>query len=165
MSGNAIEKNKVVAMTYRIIDESDNVAEQSDIPMEYIHGVSNTMFPKVEQALIGKHIGDTVEGVLMPEEGFGSHIADLTFTDDVENVPPEFRFVGAKPSFQNEFGDVKEFVVSKIDNNKLTVDGNHPFAGQTVKFIIDVVGVRDATEIELRQGEPLSTGTGPGMIQ
>lgn len=165
MSQDIIEKNKVVAMTYRIIDESGNVAEQSDIPVEYIHGVSDTMFEKVEQALLGKQVGDTVEVELSPEEGFGPHQPDLTFTDKLENVPPEFRFVGARPSFENEYGDVKEFVVSKIEDGKLTVDSNHPFAGQTVKFIIDVVGVRDATEVELQQGEPLSASAGPGTIQ
>jgi FKBP-type peptidyl-prolyl cis-trans isomerase SlyD len=165
MSEDVIEKNKVVAMTYRIIDETGNVAEQSDIPVEYIHGVNDTMFEKVEQALEGKHIGDSVEVELSPEEGFGPHHPELTFTDDVENVPPEYRFVGAKPSFQNEHGDVKEFVVSKIENGKLTVDGNHPFAGQTVKFIINVVGVRPATEMELQQGEPLSASAGPDTVQ
>lgn len=164
MSEEKIEQNRVVTMTYRIVDECGDVAEQLDMPVEYLHGVSQNMFAKVEQALVGKKPGDTVEVELTPEEGFGPYISDLAITDNVENVPPEFRYVGARPSFQNEYGEVKDFVVSKIENGKLTVDGNHPFAGQTVKFIINIVGVRNATDIELQQGEPVSA-SGSGMIQ
>ena len=100
-----IEKCKVVSFTYQIIDGHGKLFEQSDIPLEYIHGKDNEMFVKVEQALEGKRPGDSVEVTLNPEEGFGQPNSNLCFTDDIENVPPEFRFVGARPTFQNAQGD------------------------------------------------------------
>ena len=152
MSGQIVTKHKVVSITYRILDEKGELVEQSDIPIDYIHGTENDMFAKVEQALEGKTVGDTVEVVLPPEDGFGHADPNMTFTDDIENVPPEYRHVGARPMFQNEHGDVTEFFVSKIENGKLTVDGNHPFAGKTMTFTVDVVAIRDATEEELSGG-------------
>ena len=152
MSDQIVTKHKVVSITYRILDEKGEVVEQSDIPIDYIHGTENDMFAKVEQALEGKTVGDTVEIVLPPEDGFGHADPNMTFTDDIENVPPEYRHVGARPMFQNEHGDVTEFVVSKIENGKLTVDGNHPFAGKTMTFNVDVGAIRDATDEELAGG-------------
>ena len=152
MSDQIVAKNKVVSITYRILDEQGELVEQSDIPVDYIHGGDNDMFPKVEQALEGKTVGDSVEVLLPPDDGFGHADPSMTFTDDIENVPPEYRHVGARPMFQNEHGDVTEFVVSKIENGKLTVDGNHPFAGKTMTFNVDIVAIRGATAEELTGG-------------
>ena len=147
-----VTKGKVVSITYRIFNEQGDLVEQSDIPVDYVHGADNDMFAKVENALEGKTVGDTVDVVLPPEAGFGFPNPSLTFTDDLENVPPEFRHVGARPMFQNEQGEVTEFVVSKVENDKVTVDGNHPFAGKTMTFKVDVVAIRDATEEEMQDG-------------
>ncbi|MGD8594576.1 MAG: peptidylprolyl isomerase [Gammaproteobacteria bacterium] len=151
-SDQIVTKNKVVSITYRILDDRGGLVEQSDIPIDYIHGTDNDMFAKVEQALEGKTVGDTVEVVLPPEDGFGHADPSMTFTDDIENVPPEYRHVGARPMFQNEHGDTTEFVVRKIENGKLTVDGNHPFAGKTMTFKVDVVAIRDVSDDELAGG-------------
>jgi FKBP-type peptidyl-prolyl cis-trans isomerase SlyD len=152
MSDKIVTKHKVVSITYRILNEQGELVEQSDIPIDYVHGTDNDMFAKVEQALEGKTVGDTVEVELPPDDGFGHGDPSLTFTDDIENVPAEFRHVGATPMFQNENGEVTEFVVRKVENGKLTVDGNHPFAGKTMTFKVGVVGIRDATENELTSG-------------
>ena len=149
MNKETIDANKVVTFTYQILDEQGGIMEHSDVPMEYIHGVSGTMYPKVEQALNGRAIGDMVEVVLTPQEGFGEHDPNLTFTDDIDNVPEELRWVGAKPAFENVQGEVTEFMVSSIDGDQLTVDGNHPFAGKTVTFRIKVVNIRQATREDL----------------
>jgi len=148
-----ISKHKVVSFTYQILDEAGDIAEHSDVPMEYIHGhhLGNGMYPKVEQALDGKAVNDLVEVVLPPKDGFGEYDPELAFTDDIDNVPEEFRWVGARPTFENEKGEVVEFEVSKIENGKLTVNGNHPFAGKTVTFRITVVSIRQATEADLKQ--------------
>lgn len=152
MSEELIEKSKVVTFTYQILDEQGTIVEHSDMPMEYIHGVSGTMYPKVEWTLQGKTIGNTVEVDLPPQEGFGEYNPDLVFTDHIDNVPQEFRWVGATPAFENERGEVMEFTVSKIEGDQLTVDANHPFAGKTVTFRIKVVNVRPASDAELRDG-------------
>ena len=163
MSELCVAKNQVVSITYRIFNENGELAEQSDLPVDYIHEMENPMFEKIEQALDNKHIGDTVEVELSPEEGFGMHDPNLCFTDDLENVPHEYRYVGARPSFQNESGEIMELVVTKIENGKLTVDANHQFAGQTVKFQVDVVGIRPATKDELEGTAIVSTA--PNRLQ
>jgi FKBP-type peptidyl-prolyl cis-trans isomerase SlyD len=152
MSEAVIAKDKVVAVTYAIVDESGRILEQSDIPVYYVHRGPNDMFPDVEDALEGHSIGDSVEVVLPPEKAFGYHDPALTFTDDIDNVPPQFRQVGAQVEMQNDEGDVRTFFVSKIEGDKLTVDGNHPFAGKTLTYAVTVADIRDASDDEIRNG-------------
>ncbi|WP_455196854.1 FKBP-type peptidyl-prolyl cis-trans isomerase [Kaarinaea lacus] len=157
----SISNKNVVTFTYQILDEDGNIVEHSDVPMEYIHGASGAMYPKVEQALEGKVVGVTVEVVLSPKDGFGEHDPNLTFTDHIDNVPQEYRWVGAKPAFENESGEVMELLVSKIEGDQLTVDANHPLAGKTVTFRIKVLDVRKASAAELSG----NVSPGPGTLQ
>lgn len=152
MSDSVVSKHKVVAITYSIIDESGVILEQSDIPVYYVHGGPNDMFPDVEAALDGRALGDSVEVVLPPEKAFGYHDPGMTFTDELANVPPEFRRVGAEVEMQNERGETRSFFVSKIEADKLTVDGNHPFAGKTLTYAVTVADIRDASEEEKQKG-------------
>jgi FKBP-type peptidyl-prolyl cis-trans isomerase SlyD len=155
MGEQVVSKHKVVSFTYSITDETGKTVEQSDIPLEYIHGAHNSqMFPKVEAALDGKSIGDTVDVTLAPDEAFGQHDPSLTFIDDIDNVPPEYRFVGARPRFENEKGESMELLVTKIEDGKITVDANHPFAGKTITFHVTVDGIRNAHESEIGSGVP-----------
>ena len=154
----AIRKGKVVSVTYTLHDERGQIFEQSDIPVPYLHGHASGLFDKIEQLLEGKHSGDSIEATLSPEEGFGPHDSALTFTDDLESVPPELRFLGASLEAQNAKGEMLNFVVKRIENGKLTVDANHALAGQTVKFRVTVLDVRDATPDELRAGQPGASG-------
>lgn len=152
MSVPTVEKHKVVAITYSILDETGVILEQSDIPVYYVHKGPNDMFPEVEEALDGQQLGDAVEVVLMPEQAFGYPDPEATFTDDIENVPAEFRNVGAEVQMQNDRGEVRTFIVSKIEDGKLTVDGNHPFAGKTLTYAVTVADIRDASEEEKKKG-------------
>lgn len=147
-----VGKDKVVGVSYSIIDNSGVVIEQSDIPMYYLHGGPNEMFPDVEQALEGRSRGDSVEVVLSPEKAFGNHDPNMTFTDNIDNVPPEFRHVGAEVQMQNDSGETRTFFVSRIEEGQLTVDGNHPFAGKTLTYALTVADIRDATEEEKQNG-------------
>jgi FKBP-type peptidyl-prolyl cis-trans isomerase SlyD len=153
-----IESNKVVSVTYSIFDDNGDILEQNELPVTYIHGGHSDLFEKLERALTGKTIGDEISVTLSPEEGFGLHNPDLTFVDDLENVPEELRFVGAELEAQNASGEVLKFTVSDIGDNQLTVDGNHPFAGKTVTFKVKVAEVRDATADELTSGKPGTQG-------
>lgn len=152
MSDEVVGRHKVVGIRYAILDETRVILEQSDLPIYYVHGGPNQMFPEVEQALEGRAVGESVEVVLPPEKAFGYHDPKLTFTDEIDNVPPQFRRVGAEVEMQNEQGEVRSFFVSRIEDGKLTVDGNHPFAGKTLTYAVTVLDVRDATEQEKRQG-------------
>jgi FKBP-type peptidyl-prolyl cis-trans isomerase SlyD len=154
----AIRKDKVVSVTYMLHDERGEIFEQSDLPVPYLHGHASGLFDKIEQLLEGRHSGDSFEATLTPEEGFGPHDPALTFTDDIGNVPPELRHLGARLEAQNASGELLTFVVTRIENGKLTVDANHPLAGQTVKFRVTIRDVRDASPDELRTGQPGAAG-------
>lgn len=161
MSDQYVARNKAVFFTYSITDDQGNVLEQNDLPMGYIHGAESGIIGKVEAALEGHKTGDTVEVRLNPEEGFGPRDPALTYTDDLENVPDEYRQLGAEVQFQNEGGEVRTFVVTNIADGKLTLDGNHPFAGKDLIFNVKVTEIRDATEDEIREGRP---GNGSSMV-
>ncbi len=149
-----VAKNKVVAISYRIRASAGGVLEIRDVPVAYLHGGVSDLFPKIEQALDGKAAGDTVSVTLTPEDGFGGRNPRLTFTDDLENAPPELREIGKEFEAQNARGESMVFKVIAIGDGKITVDANHPFAGQTLTFDVTVQDVRDATSEELRLGRP-----------
>ena len=147
-----IKRDKFVSLTYTITDENDEILERIDMPVNYVHGRDSQVIEKVEKALEGCAQGDEISVELSPAEGFGEHQAELTFIDQIDNVPPEFRHIGAEVEFQNDKGESRMFRVSKIENGKLTVDGNHPFAGKVITYNIKVNGVRDATPDEIANG-------------
>lgn len=147
-----ISENKFVSLTYSITDESDTVLEYSDQPIQYIQGLNGQVIKKIEQSLEGHRVGDLVMVTLSPEEGFGEHQAELTFSDDISNVPPQFHAIGAEVEFQNDHGESKIFRVTRIEDGRLTVDGNHPYAGKTITYNITIKEVRDATPDELSNG-------------
>ena len=152
MTGLFVENNKVVSFTYSIVDDSGELLEQSDLPISYVHGGKHDLFDKVVQALDGSVIDDAVEVSLTPEEGFGPHDPELTYTDDIDNVPAEFRRIGAEVEMMNDSGESRTFIVTRIEDGKLTVDGNHPMAGKVITFRIKVIDIRDASPEELVNG-------------
>ncbi len=147
-----ISKNKFVSLTYTITDENNNILERIDMPVQYIQGVKSQVIEKIENALDGHKEGDLVHVTLSPEEGFGPHQPELTFSDDINNVPPQFHSIGAEVEFQNDQGESKIFRVTHIEDGKLTVDGNHPLAGKKITYNVTVTKVRDATADELKHG-------------
>jgi FKBP-type peptidyl-prolyl cis-trans isomerase SlyD len=152
MAEERVEKHKIVDVTYTITDEKGEVLEAVEIPVSYLHGGESGLFEEVEAALEGKAVGEVVQVTLPPERGFGEWNPSMTYTDAIENVPPEYHRVGAKAEFTNEKGESMEMVVTHVDQGTVTLDGNHPFAGKTVTFNVKVAAVRDATPEEIRQG-------------
>jgi FKBP-type peptidyl-prolyl cis-trans isomerase SlyD len=145
-----VRTGKLVALTYSIRDEQGNLLEQTDLPVTYIHGGNNELIGGMDRAVTGKAVGDEVELSLSPERsGFGLHDPELTFTDVIENVPPELRHLGAEVNMQNDAGEVRTFYVTRIADGRLTVDGNHPFAGKHLIVSVRIHEVRDPTPAEL----------------
>jgi FKBP-type peptidyl-prolyl cis-trans isomerase SlyD len=163
-SPECVASQTVVSFTYVILDEAGHVLEQSDLPMSYIHGVDGKMYPKVENAMHGARVGDKVEVELSPAEGFGDPDPEMLYVEKLENVPSEYRRIGAEAIFENEEGETITMKVIKIEDDELTLDANHPFAGKTVKFRITVVGLRVATSQEIGSGEVVDM-QGPLTIQ
>jgi len=153
MSLTKISRNKAVQFTYTISDNEGNVVEQVDLPINYVHGAGKMgLINCVENAMQGCCEGDSVSVEVPPADGFGEYDPELTFTDDIENVPEQFRKTGAQVEMANDAGETKTFFVSSIEDGKLTLDGNHPLAGKTAKFSIKILQVRDATASEIRDG-------------
>jgi len=147
-----IVKNKFVSLSYTITDDEDNILEYIDTPIQYIHGIKSQVIEKIATALEGHMVGDLVHVPLTPEEGFGTYQPELTFSDDLNNVPSEFHTIGAEVEFKNDQDESKIFRVIEVTETKLTVDGNHPFAGKNIIYNITIQTVRDATKNELKYG-------------
>ncbi len=155
-----VTQNKLVYITYSILDERGMVVEQHDLPVGYVQGANSGILPAIESAVAGRKIGERIEIKLAPEDGYGLRDESLVFTDDIDNVPPQFRRVGAEVMFENKSGENKVFYVTSIDDGKLTLDGNPSLAGQTVTCLVNVMDIREATPEEIRNGRPLDVQTG-----
>ena len=151
----SVTKNKLVTITYIIKGEDGETIEQNDVPVSYVHGVGSELLPLLEAALDDHQVKDIVAVTISPEDGFGVHDPELIFSDKIDNVPEEFRYVGAQAQFENEAGESKTFIVSKIEDDMLTLDGNHLFAGKTIKFEVTIHDIRDASEEEIANKAPL----------
>jgi len=161
MTEQTVQNGKYVTLSYTIVDEDGNVVEQHDIPIGYVHGSDTQLIGGMDRAVQGKKAGDEVEVILTPDiSGFGDYDPTLTFTDDLENVPPEFRHIGAEVAMQNDAGETRTFHVSKIEDGKVTIDGNHPLAGKTLKVIVRIHEVRDAAA-----GEEQTSGINAVQMQ
>ncbi|OGU20970.1 MAG: peptidylprolyl isomerase [Hydrogenophilales bacterium RIFOXYD1_FULL_62_11] len=155
-----VVRHKLVYITYSILDQRGMVVEQHDVPVGYVQGANSGILPAIESAVAGHTLGERIEIKLMPEDGYGVRDESLVFVDDIENVPPEFRRVGAEVMFENASGETKVFYVTAIENGQLTLDGNPSLAGQTVTCLVNIIDIRDATPEEIQNGRPLDVKTG-----
>ena len=148
-----IEDNKVVQMHYHLTDEKGTVLDSSQgrEPLSYIHGAGNIIIG-LEKQLTGKAAGDKVNAVVAPAEGYGER------DDNLVQVVPKSGFqgdeeltVGMQVQVGSQQGNTIA-TVAKIEEEEVTLDVNHPLAGVTLTFDVEVVEVRDATKEELDHG-------------
>lgn len=149
-----VGRDKVVEVAYTIKDSEGTVVEHMNMPVAYLHGHDKGLFRQIEEALAGCAPGEEVSVTLTPEQAFGPRDPSLVYVDDLANVPPEYQELGKEAEFRSERGETRLFRVTDISEGKLTLDGNHVLAGKTLTFDVLVVNVRDATEEEIKQGEP-----------
>lgn len=154
MSEKVVEKNKVVSFKCTILDEDDNVVEQNDMPMSYVHGGEAGDFLEDMQVMEGAKIGETRRVKITAAQGFGKFDESLVIRDKIENVPPEYHKVGVTCSFQNDKGEPMTFIVKSVENGEVVFDGNHPYAGKTMTFKMTITDIRDATVDEIGSGRP-----------
>lgn len=144
-----IGKDTVVTLTYVVRDLDGKLLEESDEPVSYLHGGYDNIFPMVEQALEGKAAGDTVDLKLQPADAFGEFDESLVRVEPREAFPPNLevgmQFVGSPVGG----GEELLYTVTDIAEEKVVVDGNHPYAGQAVHFQCKVSEVRAATPDEV----------------
>ena len=148
-----IQDNKFVELNYKVLDEkTGQVLSTVEFPLSYVHGADQVLATQVTAELEGRAEGEVIEIPIDGNQIYGPRDENLVFTDHIENVPEEYREVGMKILMENENGDSKEFIVTRMDDKTLTVDGNNPLCGRDLIFKLEILTVRDATEQEIEYG-------------
>ncbi len=148
-----IQDNMYVELTYQVIDQkSGDVLVGVEFPIGYIQGANDILAPAVSEELAGRSAGDIVEVPVECDKLYGPRDESLVFTDYIDNVPAEYREVGTTIVAENEKGEPRSFIVTRMDDKTLTVDGNNPLSGRQVIFKLEVINVRDATDEEISAG-------------
>ncbi len=148
-----IKDKKYVELTYKVIDQkSRDVLVGVEFPIGYIHGANDILAPAVTKELEDKSVGDIIEVPVDCDQLYGPRDESLVYTDSIDNVPEEYREVGTTIVAENEKGEARNFIVTRIDDKTLTVDGNNPLCGRHVVFKLEVINVRDATDEEIEAG-------------
>ena len=154
---NEISDGKLVELTYKVIDlKTEAVLTSVEFPIGYIHGVTEALAPQVTAELKGKKVGEEINVPIDCNKIYGPRDESLVITDHIENVPEEYREVGLSILMENDQGDNKSFLVTRVDEKSVTIDGNNPLCGREVIFKLEILTVRDATEEELEAGGPLN---------
>lgn len=148
-----VEKNRVVTLNYTLRDEQGTILDASNgrRPLSYLHGKGN-IIPGLEQALVGKAAGDRLDVTVAPEQGYGPRderlvqIVPRTKFGDVQGLAP-----GMQVRATGQRGP-RMVTVVRVDRDFVTIDGNHPLAGRTLHFSVEVAEVRKATHEEVAHG-------------
>jgi FKBP-type peptidyl-prolyl cis-trans isomerase SlyD len=148
-----ISANKVVSIDYTLTGSDGAVIDSSEGrgPLAYLQG-HNNIIPGLEDALEGKTVGDSMNVVVEPKDGYGERDDNLT-----HSVPKTMFEEAGEIEVGMQFQTMTEqgphiVTVIGMDDENVTVDGNHPLAGQTLNFDVSVVEVRDASPEELEHG-------------
>ncbi|NRA54211.1 MAG: peptidylprolyl isomerase [Gammaproteobacteria bacterium] len=147
-----IEKDIVVTLHYRLSDGQQEIENSFDdgVPMVYLHG-HNNLITGLESELTGKQPGDQLSVTVAPEDGYGAYDESLK-----QDVPIE-SFAGLDPQPGMQFtadteNGPQQINVLAVNDEFVTVDGNHPFAGKTLSFEVEITELRGATPTELEHG-------------
>lgn len=148
-----IKENSVVSFHYTLTGKDGQVIDSSEgnQPLTYLHGVGQIV-PGLENALLGKQAGDRMDVEVSAEEGYGEHhdfmvqqVPREAF-QGVDEIEPGMQFQAQTPQ------GAMTVTVTAADETTVTVDGNHPLAGQPLFFAVEIVSVRDASEEEITHG-------------
>ena len=163
-----IQDGKFVELTYKVSDsKSGHVLTGVEFPLGYVHGHNEILAPSIHQELEGRCAGDVIEVPIDGNRIFGPRDESLVFTDHLENVPEEYRQIGISILMENDSGQTRSFIVTRVDDVTLTVDGNNPLCGREVVFRLEVLTVRDATHEEMKAGGAIGTepNVDPSMMR
>ncbi len=150
-----VANNRVVEIDYTLKDNDGNVLDSSEggNPLAYVHG-TQSIIPGLEEALSGSEEGQSLQVTVPPEKAYGERNDELQ-----QQVPREVFQTDAELQPGMRFQAVGEqgtqiITVIEVGEEQVKIDANHPLAGQELNFDVKVVGVRDATEAEIEQGQP-----------
>ena len=146
-----IDKDTVVTLRYKVSDVKGKLIEEPKEPMAYLHGGYGNTFAKIEAALQGQQAGFQTTLELHPEDAFGQRDENLVQTISRKDFPPGVKVGGQLRGHDNE-GREQVFTVMKIKGDTVFLDGNHPWAGQVLRFNLKVTDVRLASGEEIAHG-------------
>ncbi len=141
-----ITKDSAVTLQYKVTDDKGKPLDNGTLA--YLHGGYENIFPKVEAALEGQAKGHTTTVDLAVEDAFGARDESLVRTIPKEEFPAGVK-VGGQLRGANDKGEPQVYNVVKIKGPEVHLDGNHPLAGQALRFSAKVVDVRAASEEEI----------------
>jgi FKBP-type peptidyl-prolyl cis-trans isomerase SlyD len=147
-----ISKNSVVTLNYTMFDDQGTVIDKNHQPLVYLHGGYDNILPAVEAALDGQVVGQVVSVSMGPDEAFGEFDPSLVHEEDVGLFPPDLEVGMMFETRDPETDESAQYRVTAIDAGMVTVDGNHPLAGMSVRFDAEILEVRAATEEEIAHG-------------
>lgn len=149
-----IKNGTVVSMTYCLTNASGEELDRADHgePFSYLHG-SGQIVPGLEAAMVGMLVGSKKKVVIEPAEAYGELDEKLRTTVDRSNFPPD-QDLEIGMQFAADVGEDERivFTVTGIEGDKVHIDGNHPLAGETLHFDVEVLGMREATKEEIAHG-------------
>ncbi|WP_213875252.1 peptidylprolyl isomerase [Pseudomonas sp. dw_358] len=149
-----IAANKAVSIDYTLTNDIGEVIDSSSggAPLVYLQGAGN-IIPGLEKALEGKNVGDELTVTVEPEDAYGEYSAELVSTlsrsmfEGVDELEVGMQFHASAPDGQMQIVTIRD-----LDGDDVTVDGNHPLAGQKLTFQVKIVDVRDASQEEIAHG-------------
>ena len=148
-----IVADSVVTLSYKLYSAGGELIEESQQPIVYLHGGHHGIFPKIEAALEEKKAGDQCSVTLEPDDAFGEYDAELVRVEGQDRFPNDVKVGMQFEGAEGEEGEqTRVFTVTDIADGKVVVDGNHPLAGQRLRFDCTVLDVRQATAEELAHG-------------
>lgn len=147
-------RNFVVTLDYNVTDPDGVVVDEGREPLVYLHGGYDDIFPKIEESLQEKFVGDTVQVKLQPDDAFGEYDPSLIQVEPRKGFPKELE-VGMQFEGGQEDDDESFIIyrVTAIEGDKVILDGNHPLAGTALIFTCTVTSVRPASEDEIENGQ------------
>ncbi|HQU16701.1 MAG: hypothetical protein B7Z66_06835 [Chromatiales bacterium 21-64-14] len=159
----AVDSHKLVTLQYSLRNgDGVTIREPHGAPIRYVHGVGQ-LFSKLETALAGHRPGDVLRVKLFPGDAFGERDLDLVIDVPRDDLPAgEPIEVGGPVIGAASDGTQVRFTVTAIEADRISLDGNHPLAGQTLVFELEIQGVRDATEAEIEAARQQVGGAGAG---
>ena len=142
--------NTVVSITFKLYDAANQLLEESPEPLVYLHGGHSGIFPKIEEALNHKQVGDSISVTLEPEDAFGDFDPQMIRMEPVSDLPPDVTVGGYLVAEQE--GREVVWRVTSIADGKAVLDGNHELAGQRLRFDCTVMDIRPASQDEIAHG-------------
>ncbi|NNJ94565.1 MAG: peptidylprolyl isomerase [Halobacteria archaeon] len=149
-----IGPDKIVTMQYSLTNADGVVLrDAASKPVSYLHG-AGTIPPRLERELESHKVGDIVRARLLPDDAFGKRDVELVCAVPLNEIPGSEKIeVGGQIVGKDQDGNEVTFAVTAINDGVASLDGNHPLAGQTLVFEVEIQAIRDATDEEIRTGK------------